>query len=185
MRIWRSRLPKISMPATPGIVSTLGFTCSFTYSLASTCGRSVVIGIHMIGKPETSNLSTTGGSSSLGRSQRARATRSRTSCAARSRSWPSSNSTEIEERPWREREVSRFSPEMVLSCSSSTSVTSSSITSGLAPSRMEVTFTIGSSIFGYWSTPRRTKPSAPNTTSESVSIQVSTGRRMKMSIHAI
>lgn len=185
MRIWRSSRPKISMPATPLTVSTRGLMKSLTYSLASTAGRSVMIGAHITGKPDTSSFCTIGGSTSFGRSKRARSTRSRTSCAARSRSSPISNSIEIEVCPCFDFDVSFFTPSIVLSCSSSSSVTSSSITSGLAPSMIASTLMRGISIFGYWSTPRRPKPSTPKTTRDSVSIHVSTGRWMNVSIQFI
>ncbi len=88
--------------------------------VASTAGRSVMIGIHITGKSLESILLTIGRLELLRQiPTRARPTLSRTSCAATSRSAPSSNSTEIEEKPWRERDVRRFTPAIVLSCSSS------------------------------------------------------------------
>jgi 16S rRNA (adenine1518-N6/adenine1519-N6)-dimethyltransferase len=50
------------------------------------------------------------------------------------------------------------SPPIVLMCFSSTSVTSSSTTSGLAPSSAVVTMATGRSIRGNWSTPSRSMP---------------------------
>ena len=125
------------------------------YSESSTAPRSLMIGIHMIGKFEGLILSTTGGSTASGSSRRARAILSRTSWAAMSMSRSSSNSTRMLAPPWLEVERISRTPEMVLICSSRTSVTSSSITSGLAPSRMACTATTGNSIFGNWSTPSR------------------------------
>src|SRR5262249_45180781 len=57
-------------------------------------------------------LATTGSSTSWGRSERARATRSRTSLAAASKSRPSSNSTVISETCSRLSEVTCFTPSM-------------------------------------------------------------------------
>jgi hypothetical protein len=50
--------------------------------------------------------------------------------------------------PWAVVERSARTPEMVLRYSSRTSVTSSSMTSGLAPSRWALTVTLGKSMSG-------------------------------------
>src|SRR5690606_35285690 len=58
---------------------------------------------------------------------------------------------------------------------------SSSMPSGVAPCSTACTVSTGNSRFGNWSTPRRTKPSTPNTISASVIIQVRMGRRIETS----
>ena len=68
---------------------------------------------------------------------------------------PSSNSARITVEPWEVSLSTRRMPAMVLIDSSRTSVTSSSTTSGLAPSRVAITVTTGKLSSGYWSTPRR------------------------------
>jgi hypothetical protein len=97
----------------------------------------------------------TGGSTASGRRARASATWSRTSWIAPSRSVPSSNSISMRAMPWYEVERSVRTFAMELRRSSRTSVTSSSMPSGDAPSSRASTVTTGKSISGYWSTPRR------------------------------
>ena len=65
----------------------------------------------------------------------------------------SSNSAVIWAAPCIVVDFSERRPPIVFRCSSSTSVTSSSIVSGLAPSSVAVTVTTGNSMFGIWSTP--------------------------------
>ena len=128
-----------------------------------------------------SNFSTIGSSMSSGRKRRASATLARTSWAATSMSLSSSNSTVTIENPSMLAEVSWRIPPIVLICSSITSVTSWSMTSGLAPTRTVWTVTIGNSTSGKASTPIREKASQPKTTSAAISVRVVTGRRMEVS----
>jgi hypothetical protein len=93
-----------------------------------------------------SSLETTGGSTSSGSEASASATLSRTSCAARSTSRSSSNSTEIWETP-AGVDVTCLIPSIEESSFSMTSVTADSTTSGLAPGRIVVTET-SKSTFG-------------------------------------
>ena len=146
--MFRSVRPKMTMDATPSTVSRAGFTFRRTYSLTSTAGRSLLSGIHMMAKSFGLSLSTVGGSSSAGSSRRARAILSRTSWAARSMSRSSSNSTLTTATPWEVVERSSRTPPIEFRYSSRTSVTSSSITSGLAPSRTAETVTLGKSMRG-------------------------------------
>ncbi len=155
IRMARSRRPKSTTEATPWTVSTRGLTWWRTYSLASTTSRSDITGSHSTGSSAKFSLSTTGGSTSLGRRKRAWATLSRTSWAAMSISTPSSNSTTMKAIPCVVSLLSERTPATVFRYSSRTSVTSCSTTSGLAPSSTACTVTIGNSRLGKWSTPRR------------------------------
>ena len=89
-----------------------------------------------------------GSSTSSGRSPRVRATRSRTSLAAASRSRPSSNSMVIIETCSRLSEVTCLTPSMPFTWSSMGSVTEVSTTSGAAPGKIVVTETTGGSTLG-------------------------------------
>ncbi len=135
----------------------------------------------MNGKPPMSNFSTIGSSMSSGRKRRASATFARTSCAATSMSLSSSNSTVTIENPSMLAEVSWRIPPIVLICSSIGSVTSWSMTSGLAPTSTVWTVTIGNSTSGKASTPIRVKASQPKTTRAAISVRVVTGRRIEVS----
>src|SRR5690606_23491217 len=118
---------------------------------------------------------------SSGRLLRARATRSRTSAAARSGSRESSNSIVIADTCSRESEVRCLMPSIPISSSSSGSVTEASTTSGAAPGYTVVTDTIGASTSGSSRLGRRSSAIAPSSTISSESTLAKTGRSTQIS----
>ena len=123
-------------PATPGMVSTRGLSCACGRTRSPRRpGRLDMIGTQSTGWSPKSSFTTIGGSTSSGSWKRAWAILSRTSWAATSMSTVElelhadlGGAVEASSRP------SVRTPAMVLMDSSRTSVTSSSTTSGLAPS---------------------------------------------------
>ena len=101
-----------------------------------------------IGVASGSTRSTTGGSTSRGRSARTAAILSRTSCAFSPTSHSSSNSTNSSDSESLDALRRLRMPSIVLIDSSSTWVTSRSTVSGAAPSRLVVTMTKGNSTRG-------------------------------------
>src|SRR6058998_141763 len=85
-----------------------------------------------------------------------------------------SNSTTTFARPCLLVEEIVFTPSIVVTASSSGSMTSDSITSGEAPSRVTETLMTGKSTSGFWLTPRREKPMPPKMISAAISIQANT-----------
>ena len=79
------------------------------------------------------------------------------------------------------REVMVLTPLIVFTASSITSVTSTSMTSGEAPTSFVVMFTIGKSTLGKRSRARRGKATSPNTMSASATMVMNTGRLMDIS----
>ena len=168
--------------ATPGSFasgSTRNFSAmvvSWTWSYCSPDSAS-----HITACASESRLATTGSSISSGSRLRARATRSRTSLAAASRSRPSSNSTEICETCSRLSEVTTLTPSMPFTWSSRTSVTEVSTTSGAAPGNTVVTETIGGSIDGSSRLVSRSRLIPPKSRITSDITVASTGRSMQIS----
>ena len=107
------------------------------------------------GAASGSIFSMTGGSASRGNWRSTLLTRSRTSWAATSAFFSSSNEMTTWETPSEEIEISWSMPLIVLTASSILSVTSVSISSGAAPTSTVLTVTNGRSILGNRSTPRR------------------------------
>src|SRR5499426_2876722 len=112
----------------------------------------------------------------FGRSGRTPFTLSRTSCAATSVFFSSTNATITCEMPSDEIERSSSMPLIVLTASSILSVISVSICSGAAPGCTVVTTTVGKSTFGNRSTPSFVNEKAPMTESERMSTVAKTGR---------
>ena len=130
------------------------FTCLRASSVTSRRFRLPEIAIDMTGTASTSNFSITGGSVPTGSCASTPATLSRTSWAAMSRGFSSTNWTTSEERPSLVMLRSSSMPSMVLTASSITLVTPVSISSTLAPFSVVVTVTIGKSMLGKRSRPR-------------------------------
>ena len=76
-------------------------------------------------------------------------------------------------------------PSMVFICSSRTSVTSLSMTAGLAPSMVVVTITKGKSTLGILSTPMVFRENRPNIISAKVAMMTVTGRLSEVSIRPL
>ena len=139
----------------------------------------------MIGKASASVFSMTGSSMSSGRRPRTRATLSRTSWAASSIGRSRLNSRVMVAICSWLLLVRVRSPSTLVSSSSSTSVTADSITCGLAPGRITVTVTTGASASGNSRTASRVYPMMPTSTMPRLTIEESTGRRMKSSAKCI
>ena len=105
---------------------------------------------------------------------------SRTSCAATVLSFSSTNMATIVVEPSRTCDRSSSMPETRLTASSSGRVTVVSSSSALAPGKMAVTATTGTSTLGNSSTPSK-YDTMPSTTGIETSTQVKTGRRMQTS----
>ena len=180
MRMANFRSPQIWMLATPGIVCSRSLNTLFAISLSSfSLRRSLCTVATIMAFEFASCLATIGGSQSGGRLRWARATRSRTSFVAASRSSPRSNSTTIVLRPSADVDVSERIPAIPLMLSSRGSVICDSITSAFAPAYVVVTFTIGGSTFGNWRTPRKVKPTMPTRTIVMLITIDRTGRRIE------
>ncbi len=105
-----------------------------------------------------------------------RFTRSRTSCAATSTFFSSTNATSTWEMLSLLVERSWSMPLTVFTASSILSVISVSISWGVAPSRRVVMATVGKSTLGKRSTGSRVYPSTPTTTNTSTMTLANTGR---------
>ncbi len=122
-------------------------------SVMSRMGAGPLRAIESTGAASGSSFSITGGSASRGRSPSTEFTRSRTSCAATSGFFSSSNPTVTTEVPSEEIEISWSMPLIVFTASSILSVMPVSISSGAAPTRRVEMVTYGKSILGKRSTP--------------------------------
>src|SRR5881275_3157214 len=116
-----------------------------------------------------------------GRSPTMRLTLSRTSCAATSAFFSRRNVMKTCETPSTEVERNSSMPLMVLTAASTLSVTSVSISRGLAPGLTTVTVMVGRSIFGKRSTPNVVTEKSPTTVSDRINIVANTGRRTQIS----
>ena len=154
MLMARSCPPSMMTCPTPASVSMSSFTCRRASSVTSRRFRRPESAMPITGIASTSNLSITGGSVPTGSCARTVATLSRTSCAAVSRDFSSTNCTTMVDRPSLVRLRSSSMPSIVLTASSRTFVTPVSISSTLAPFSVVVTVTIGKSMFGKRSSPR-------------------------------
>ncbi len=179
-RISRSWKPPRKMLPTPSTVWSRGLSVQRAYS-PIVRGSGPMSAIHRLGWAEMSSLETTGGSTSVGSEASASATLSRTSCAARSMSRPSSNSTDMFETPRAEVDVMCLIPSIEESSFSITSVTADSTTSGLAPGSTVVTDTVGKSTLGNWLMPSARYPRKPKSTSADMAMIVKIGLRMAVS----
>src|ERR1051325_5925686 len=139
----------------------------------------------MIAWASALSLEITGSSMSSGNFPRTRDTLSRTSWAEASTLRLSSNSMVMALTCSRLDDVIDLIPSMVFNSSSSTSVTSVSMTSGLAPSRVVVTETTGGSISGYSRKGKRVSAINPNNTMAALIMLAKIGRLMETSDKAM
>src|ERR1043166_2180836 len=146
------------------------------YSVMSRTGLFALSARLRTGAASGSILSTRGCWIVFGSSGRTPLTLSRTSCAATSVSFSRTKLMATCEIPSEEVERSSSMPLIVLTASSILSVTSVSICSGAAPGCTVVTSTVGKSIFGKRSTPRRVNENAPMTDSDRMRTVAKTGR---------
>ncbi len=128
-----------------------------------------------------SNFCTTGGVASSGSRRPRPLMRSRTSCAADSRSRSSLKVAITSDVPCPETERNSLMPSTVFTTSSTCCVTNDSVSSGAAPGKPMRTETVGRSTEGKRSTPSLKKPAAPTTTSDNTIIDAKTGRRIQIS----
>ena len=152
--ICRARPPMTRAWPTPRVDSICRLTTLSANSVISRIGAGPESAIERTGAASVSSFCTIGGSAAVGNSARIVLTLSRTSCAATSPFFSRSNRMETIEMPSDEIDWSSSMPLIVLTASSILSVTSVSISSGLAPTRTVVTVTRGKSTLGKRSTPR-------------------------------
>jgi hypothetical protein len=117
-----------------------------------------------------------GGSTSFGNCRTTVATRSRTSCAAVSMSRSRLKVTRTIDWPVDDTERSSLMPSTRLTASSMMSETCDSTSSTEAPGSSVWTRTVGRSMTGKRSTPRRKNDEAPTTTNARMIIAAKTGR---------
>ncbi len=177
----RSRPPTTLTSPTPPTRSNCGRASLSPSSVSSRKERSAESEIVMIGELSLLNFWTTGGSTSSGSERTTVATRSRTSCAAVSRSRSSLKVAMTSDVPGPETERSSSMPSTVLTTSSMGCEMSVSTSSAEAPASVVRTLTVGRSTEGNRSTPRRKKLAAPTTTSDSTIIAANTGRWIQTS----
>ncbi len=166
---------------TPEERSSPTFTILSASSVSSRNGRSPATATVSTGDWSLSVFAMIGTLASRGRLRMARATFSRTSCAATSMLRRSSNSTMTMD--WLGPEIDRSSrmPCTVLTNCSISRETWVSTSSAEAPGSSVRMTTVGTSTAGKRSTPRRAHEAAPTTTSESTSMAAKTGRLMQTS----
>ena len=151
-------------------------------------GRLPATASRMIGSSSGFDLLTIGGSMPRGRRFIACEILLWTSCIATSMSRSSSSSIVMPAEPWREVEVTSFTPSTEVTVSSRMSTTSVSMISGDAPSQVMETLTTGKSTSGFWliPSPRNTVPKpvkvkSPKPISANIRIQANTWLRIEMS----
>ena len=176
MRTSRLYPPQMSSWATPGMRLNRWLTCSSSSVVTSTGSSSLAMPRIMIGKLLTSNLRICGRVTSSGSSSISLSSRDRTSVAAASISVPHMKVMRTRLLPSLDVLVSSSTPGMVAAIDSTISLTSRSITSGLAPSYSVWMVSVGISTGGSRSIRSCSKLASPSVTTMSVSIVVSTGR---------
>src|SRR5688572_10098496 len=163
---------------TPLDRSSWTLTVLSAISVSSRSDRSPESATVTTGAWSLSNLEITGGRMSRGRFRTARATFSRTSCAATSMARLSTKVTITSALPGLAIERSSWMPWIVLICSSSFWMTWVSISSVEAPGSSTRTLTVGRSTEGNRSTPSLKYDAVPTTTSAMMIMVAKTGRLM-------
>ena len=178
-RITRWRAPNRLMSATPGTeISSGSMRSSTTRDSSSIASVSLATASCITGSASASALTMVRFSSPVGRSRCTRATASRTSLAATTRSTLGLNSMMMRKLPSSLAERTRATPGTRAAAPSSKRVTSASSVSGAAPGKLARTATMGRSMLGSSRTSTPSQAVMPAITINRLITITSQGRRM-------